>query len=280
MIPSGRRGRRRQSALRGQPADGMAPGELVLGGAGPRIRERAHRVQQHLLDRALDRAQPEALLQQAVRCVLVEAVEGSGQPRRGRRALAPLTGERDRRRDIVGLGERQTQRLDLGSEYWRCPPAERCGLGEAVAALPAAQGVGADAEHHGSSIGPDSVHRGRELCPIRGAIGKFATLPAVWDRSCGGKDSGRRRQTRAEPPSGDHSRPGIGDHPRPGPPPGPGIRRWRCGGRSCAGARRASDGELAQPRRSSRIRRWAAAAPAGRLRVPVVRTRPRSFPRR
>ena len=40
--------------------------------------------------------------------------EGAGQARRGRRPLAALAGQRDRRGDVVGLGQRQPQRLDLG----------------------------------------------------------------------------------------------------------------------------------------------------------------------
>ena len=58
------------------------------------------------------------------------------------------------------------------SAYWRWPPGDRCGRGEAVAPLPAAQRVGADAEHDRRRVGSDSIH-----CASYGLIGSYAQSP-------------------------------------------------------------------------------------------------------
>jgi hypothetical protein len=50
----------------------VTPGELVLGGGGAGLEQRGDRVEQDLLDRALDGSQSEALLQQTVGGVLIE----------------------------------------------------------------------------------------------------------------------------------------------------------------------------------------------------------------
>jgi hypothetical protein len=84
-------------ALQGrQPAGGVAPAELVLGRAQARVGLARHRGQQDLLDRALERAQRQAFLEQAIGLVLVESGERVGQAGAGGRALAALARRRDR----------------------------------------------------------------------------------------------------------------------------------------------------------------------------------------
>ena len=76
----------------------------------------------------------------------------------GGRALAALAGQRDRGGDVVRLGQRQPQRLDLGERVLAVTAGGTVGPREAVATLPAAQRVGADAEHHRRRVSPDSTH--------------------------------------------------------------------------------------------------------------------------
>ncbi len=159
---AGSSGRRRGQPLeRGQPRGGVAPAELVLGSpaSGRLVGVGGDSFEQHLLDRPLDRAEREALLEQTVGLVLVERGEGGGEARAGRRSLAALTGQRDRRGDVVGLGERGAQRLDLGQRVLAVAAGRPARAREPVAPLPAAERVGADAEHHGSGVRANSVHQ-------------------------------------------------------------------------------------------------------------------------
>ena len=117
-----------------------------------------HALEQDLLDCALDRAQREALLEQGIGLVLVEGGERRGQAGARRGSLAALTGQDDRARDVVGLGQRRAQRLDLAQRVLPVPARRAAGAGEAVTALRAAQRVGADGEHHGRGVRADPTH--------------------------------------------------------------------------------------------------------------------------
>src|SRR5436305_13681882 len=105
---------------------------------------RGHAGQQDLLDCPLERAQGEALLEQTVGLLLVEGAERRRHPIGGRWSLATLAGQRDRRRDVVGLGQRQPERLNLGQGILTMPTGRTVWLGKAVAPLPAAERVGTD----------------------------------------------------------------------------------------------------------------------------------------
>ena len=93
-------GRRSQPLERRKPAGGVTPGELVLGAVAPWVGVRGDGLEQDLLDRALDRAQRQALLEQPVGAVLVEGGERGGQARAGttgpRRARGPARSPRRR----------------------------------------------------------------------------------------------------------------------------------------------------------------------------------------
>ena len=132
---------------------------LELGLAARTPSGHLERRQQHLGDRALDRAHGEALLQLAVRGGLVEVVEGGEQARGRGRAAAALAGDLDGAGDVARLLQRLAQRLDLAqlvdAVVARGAPRVRI----AETALPAAQGAGADAEHLGRRIDSETTHR-------------------------------------------------------------------------------------------------------------------------
>ena len=109
--------------------------------------------QEQLLDRALERPQGQALLHRAVGGVLVEALEGRPQARQ------LLAGALWRWRAssiaevMLPVSARASRRVcSSTSSYWRWLPGVRSRLGEAEAALPAAQGVGVDAENLGGGV--------------------------------------------------------------------------------------------------------------------------------
>ena len=91
----------------------MAPGELVARGRPAVVRLVGHGRQQDLLDRPLDRAQREALLEQAVGSPLIKRLECPAQQGGRRGAGAALLRQRDRGGRVVGLRERLPQRFDL-----------------------------------------------------------------------------------------------------------------------------------------------------------------------
>ena len=107
------RGGRREPRGAVQPAGGPAARVLELGLAAGAAGGDLERGEEDLLERPLDRADGEALLELAVGGRLVEAVERGQQPRGRCRAAAAALGDLDRGRDVVGLAQRVAQRLDL-----------------------------------------------------------------------------------------------------------------------------------------------------------------------
>src|SRR6185295_10504990 len=111
-----------------------------------------------LLHSALQRAQREALLDRAVGGVLVEALQRREQVAVVRRRGLALARQLYRRGDVAGLGEGVAQRLQLDQLVVAVVALRALRRGKAVAALPAAQRVGADPEHFGGGVGSDSWH--------------------------------------------------------------------------------------------------------------------------
>ena len=145
---------------RRQPAGRVAPGELVLGGRARR--RRAWLATASSSTSSIVRSTERSARLSSSRRLALLLVERGERARPGatgrRRALAALARQRDRRGDVVGLGQRQPQRLDLGQRVLAVTARRAVRAREAVAPLPAAQRVRADAEHHGSRVGPDSTH--------------------------------------------------------------------------------------------------------------------------
>src|SRR5207302_11407647 len=100
----------------------------------------------------------QALLQEAIGLVLVEAGERVAQARRRRGALAALAGDRDGAGDVLRLGEGLAQRLDLGELELAVAALRAAGGAEAEAPLPRAQCVGTHAEHGGGGVRADDAH--------------------------------------------------------------------------------------------------------------------------
>ncbi len=149
-------GRRGRQALHGrQPAGGVAPGELIFGARAVQVVMGGDGRQQNLLDRALDRAQGQALFEHSVGKVLVECGKRVREPGIRGRAAPALLGERNCRGDVVRLGQRLLERLDLGKRVRAMSAGGALGLGEAIAPLPATQRVGAHAQHARRRIGTD-----------------------------------------------------------------------------------------------------------------------------
>ena len=105
----------RDALGRGEPARSPSARRSRTRAAGRRRRrERLDAGEQDLLDGALDRADGEALLEDAVGLVLVEAAEARSAGARARPGRRRARGRRDRRGDVVRLLEGGAQRLDLG----------------------------------------------------------------------------------------------------------------------------------------------------------------------
>jgi hypothetical protein len=126
-----------------QPARGPAKRQLALGLAAVALVRLLERREEHLLDRALHRADGEALLHDAVGERLVEVVERVEEAARGARPLAALAGELDRRGDVVRLEQRAAQRLQLGEVVLAVTALGPARLRIAETPLPATQRIGA-----------------------------------------------------------------------------------------------------------------------------------------
>ena len=107
-------GRRREPLERRKPAGGVAPAELVLGAVALVGGVFDDALEQDLLDRPLDRAEREALLEQPVGLLLIERSERAGQAGGGRGSLAALASKGDGGGHVVRLRESEPERLDLG----------------------------------------------------------------------------------------------------------------------------------------------------------------------
>ena len=166
----GTRRRRSEPALeRRQPAGRVAPGELVLDRRVQLARRAWAATASSRTSSIVRSTERSARLSSSSRLAASSsnARERARQPRAAttapRRARARARSPRRR------CGSRRASAAatrSRSSAYWRWPPGERCGLREVVAALPAAQRVGADAEHHRGRVCPDSIHCS-ELCPYR-----------------------------------------------------------------------------------------------------------------
>ena len=176
-------GRRRgQAALRREPADGMAPGELVLGGAGAGLAQRASRQSSRTssIVRSTERS-PRLSSSRRLALVLVKAREGTGEARRVD-GPSPRSRASEIADETLWVSASVSRRASISvSEYWRWPPAERWGLGKPIAAFPAAQRVRADPEHDRSSVRPDSVLGGvisslGEISKVRNVVCTLAAF--------------------------------------------------------------------------------------------------------
>ena len=118
--------------------------------------------QQDLLDRALDGADGEALLQHAVGLDLVEAPEGRRAGARASTGRVPrCAGHRTTAEDTFCVSSKAARSASICAEVELPVPARRAvGLGEAEAALPGAQGARADAQHGGGGVRADDPHAG------------------------------------------------------------------------------------------------------------------------
>src|SRR6185503_15901603 len=155
------RGRRHDALDRVHPAGRPAAGHLVLGLAAVAVVRELERRDHEVLDAALDGADGEALLHDAVRGQLVEAVEGVHEASGRAGPLAALTGDLNRRRDVVRLEQRTPERLELGELVLAVAACRAARAGVPEATLPTAESVGADAEKLGSCIGSNTAHAQR-----------------------------------------------------------------------------------------------------------------------
>ena len=168
-----------------QPTHRPAGGELELGLALGLGGELVDRGEQHLLHGPLQGPHREALLDGAVGGLLVEALEGGAQAVAAGGRLLALAGQLDRRGDVAGRGERVAQRLQLDQLVVAVVAGGALGHREAVAALPASQRVGADAENFGGGVGPDSrhaQHSGTGLAGLHQLWTDFRNLSAILQR--------------------------------------------------------------------------------------------------
>ena len=93
--------------------------------------ERLDAGQQHLLDGALDRAHGEALLEDAVGLVLVEAREGAAQARRRGRARRRARGRSAIAEEMLWVSSKAARSASISARSnWRWPPAVRRGSGK------------------------------------------------------------------------------------------------------------------------------------------------------
>jgi hypothetical protein len=165
-----------------EPARGPAKRELALGVAAVALLRLLERRQEHLLDRALDGADGEALLHDPVGERLVEVVEGVEQAARRARPLAALAGELDCGRDVVRLEQRAPERLELGEVVLAVTALRAARLRVAEAALPAAQRVGTHPKQLCRRIRPDPAH----VASVPGQSQKCSAItshvpPPSWD---------------------------------------------------------------------------------------------------
>src|SRR4051812_10559399 len=175
---------RGHAALGVQPARRPAAAELVLRLTPLAIGGEGDGGQQDLLDRPLDRAQRERLLEEAVGERVVEAVERLEQAVRRPGALAALPRDLDGGRDVVRLEQRPSQRLELGELVLAVPARAAARFGIAEAALPRAQRVRTDAEKLGGRIGSNAAQR---TPVVRRELHCSLKTPANykgWQRSC------------------------------------------------------------------------------------------------
>ena len=150
-----RRGRQALGAAQPSvgPACGEGPGRAVDSKAPPELVERG---QQHLLDRALHRAQRERRLHRAVGAIELEA--GQCADERVGVGAQRLAGAADRRGDRKPLLERVAQRGDLPVRVEAVAAGGALRLRIPEAALPGAQCVRADVEQRRGLARLESSH--------------------------------------------------------------------------------------------------------------------------